>query len=140
MAGHDRDIVDVVVVGVGGEVEVVGAEVVGTVVVDVVTLLEVVVGLPGVVVVELETGVVVVELPPIVVVELPGVKDVQGLRLRRAPSRFGEVVFGPPVVFADPDDVGRLEASCGGNLALASREVAVFAADSKLMHEEVQAS
>jgi hypothetical protein len=75
-----------------------------------------------------------------ILTELPGVKDVQGLRLRRAPSRFGEIVFGPPAVFADADDVGRLEASCGGNLALASREVAVFAGDSKLMDVEARSS
>jgi hypothetical protein len=63
-----------------------------------------------------------------VLTELPGVVDVQNLRLRRYPSRFGEVVFGPPVIYADPDNAAPLEAPCGGNLTLAPNEVAVFAA------------
>jgi phage-related baseplate assembly protein len=63
-----------------------------------------------------------------VLTELPGVVDVQNLRLRRRPSRFGEVVFGPPVIYADPDATTPFEAPCGGNLTLAPNEVAVFAA------------
>ncbi len=63
-----------------------------------------------------------------VLTELPGVVDVQNLRLRRCPSRFGEVVFGPPVIYADPDTTTPFEAPCGGNLTLAPNEVAVFAA------------
>lgn len=70
--------------------------------------------------------------------ELPGVKDVQNLRLRRGPSRFGEVVFGPPVVFANGDDLAQLEAPCGGNITLAENEVAVFADGSGLMDLETQ--
>ncbi len=64
--------------------------------------------------------------------ELTGVTDVQSLRLRRSPSRFGEVVFGAPVVFANASAISQIEASCGGNLTLATYEVAVFAADSNL--------
>jgi len=63
---------------------------------------------------------------------LPGVIDVQNLRLRRCPSRFGEVVFGVPVVFAAPDNLAQIEMACGGNLTLAANEVAVFAGDSNL--------
>jgi hypothetical protein len=63
-----------------------------------------------------------------VLTELPGVVDVQNLRLRRYPSRFGEVVFGPPVIYADPANAAPFEAQCGGNLTLAPNEVAVFAA------------
>ena len=63
--------------------------------------------------------------------------DVQNLRLRRCPSVYGEVVFGAPVVYADPTDIAQLEAPCGGNLTLASNEVAVFAADSTLTDLEV---
>jgi uncharacterized phage protein gp47/JayE len=69
-------------------------------------------------------------------VEVAGVADVQNLRLRRCPSLFGEVVFGPPVVYADPSDIAQLEAACGGNLTLASNEVAVFDNDSNLMDLE----
>jgi uncharacterized phage protein gp47/JayE len=69
--------------------------------------------------------------------ELPGVVDVQNLRLRRCPSRFGEVVFGPPVVYADPSNIARIEAPCGGNLVLAANEVASFVDDSNLLDLEV---
>ena len=72
-----------------------------------------------------------------ILAELSGVVDVQNLRLRRCPSVYGEVVFGPPVVYADPTDIAQLEAPCGGNLTLASNEVAVFAADSSLTDLEV---
>lgn len=67
-----------------------------------------------------------------VLTELPGVVDVQNLRLRRCPSRFGEVVFGPPVIYADPNNIMPFEASCGGNLTLAPNEVAVFAAGNEV--------
>ncbi len=63
-----------------------------------------------------------------VLTELPGVVDVQNLWLRRSPSRFGEVVFGPPVIYTDPDNISPFEAPCGGNLSLAPNEVAVLAA------------
>ncbi|SRR5579883_709006 len=75
-----------------------------------------------------------------VLTEVAGVSDVQNLRLRRCPSLFGEVVFGPPVVYADPDNIAQLEAPCGGNLTLASNEVAVFDNDSSLMDLEVTSS
>ena len=74
-----------------------------------------------------------------VLTELPGVTDVQDLRLRRAPSRFGEVVFGPPVMYANNDRIAQIEAPSGGNLELAANEVAVFAAGSTLTSLEVQA-
>ncbi len=64
--------------------------------------------------------------------ELPGVTDVQSLRLRRAPPRFGEITFGPPALFGDPADITAIEASCGGNLALTQIEVAVFDPTSNL--------
>jgi phage-related baseplate assembly protein len=67
-----------------------------------------------------------------VLTELPGVVDVQNLRLRRCPSRFGEVVFGPPVIYADPNATAPFEAPCGGNLTLAPNEVAVFAAPNEV--------
>jgi uncharacterized phage protein gp47/JayE len=67
-----------------------------------------------------------------VLTELPSVSDVQNLRLRRCPSQFAAVVFGPPVVFANADDISQIEMPCGGNLVLTSTEVAVFAADSNL--------
>jgi len=70
--------------------------------------------------------------------ETTGVKDVQDLRLRRCPPRFGEIVCGPPAVFGNEVDIANLEAPCGGNLILAPREVAVFAADSPLMDVEVR--
>jgi uncharacterized phage protein gp47/JayE len=73
-----------------------------------------------------------------ILTELPGVKDVQSLRLRRGPSRFGEVVFGAPVVFANGDDLARLEAPCGGNIVLAENEVAVFDGGSGLMDLETR--
>jgi hypothetical protein len=72
-----------------------------------------------------------------VLTELPGVADVQNLRLRRCPSQFGEVVFGRPVIFANPEDIAQIEMPCGGNLTLAANEVAVFAADSNLTDLEV---
>ena len=74
-----------------------------------------------------------------VLTELPGVTDVQDLRLRRAPSRFGEVVFGPPVTYTNNERISQIEAPSGGNLTLAANEVAVFAAASSLTSLEVQA-
>jgi hypothetical protein len=72
-----------------------------------------------------------------ILTELSGVADVQNLRLRRCPSRFGEVVFGPPVVFANPQNLAQIEMPCGGNLVLTATEVAVFAADSNLTDLDV---
>ncbi len=70
-------------------------------------------------------------------IETPGVKDVQDLRLRRCPPRFGEISCGPPAVFGNDADIAHLEEPCGGNLTLAPREVAVFAVDSPLLDVEV---
>ncbi len=64
--------------------------------------------------------------------ELPGVTDVENLRLRRAPPRYGEITFGPPPKFGDPTNITAIEASCGGNLTLAQNEVAVFDPTSNL--------
>lgn len=64
--------------------------------------------------------------------ELPGVTDVENLRLRRAPPRYGEITFGPPATFGDPNDTVAIEASCGGNLTLTQTEVAVFDSTSTL--------
>jgi hypothetical protein len=72
-----------------------------------------------------------------VLTELPGVTDVQNLRLRRCPSRFGEVVFGPPVIYADPNNATPFETACGANLTLAANEVAVPASGSNLFDLEV---
>jgi uncharacterized phage protein gp47/JayE len=68
-----------------------------------------------------------------ILTETSGVRNVQELRLRRCPPRFGEVVCGPPTVFGDDADIAALEAPCGGDIVLAPTEVAVFAADSPLM-------
>jgi hypothetical protein len=73
-----------------------------------------------------------------VLTELPGVADVQNLRLRAAPPRFGETVFGPPATFGDPTDIAAFEAPCGGNLSLTSTQVAVFDGGSALT--DLQAS
>ena len=76
-----------------------------------------------------------------VLTELPGVADVQNLRLRRAPPRFGEVVYGAvnglPPIFGNPADIAAIEAPCGANLALAATEVAVFDGLSNLTDLEV---
>jgi Baseplate J-like protein len=72
-----------------------------------------------------------------ILTELSGVADVQNLRLRRCPTRFGEVVFGPPVVFASPQNLAQIEMPCGANLVLTATEVAVFAADSNLTDLEI---
>jgi len=68
-----------------------------------------------------------------ILTQLPGVLNVQELRLRRCPPRFGEIVCGTPAIFGNDIDIGAIEAPCGGDLELAPREVAVFAADSPLM-------
>jgi hypothetical protein len=73
-----------------------------------------------------------------ILAEMPGVTDVQDLRLRRCAPRFGEVVCGVPTRFANDTDLANLEAPCGGNLTLDPREVAVFDADSPLFDAEVQ--
>jgi uncharacterized phage protein gp47/JayE len=70
--------------------------------------------------------------------ELSGVADIQNLRLRRAPPRFGEVVFGPPATFGDPGDITAIELPCGGNLTLAATEVAVYDGASNLSVIEIK--
>ena len=65
-----------------------------------------------------------------ILAETPGVRNVQDLRLRRCPPRFGEIVCGPPATFGDDADIAALEAPCGGDMRSPRREVAVFAADS----------
>jgi uncharacterized phage protein gp47/JayE len=71
-------------------------------------------------------------------VEIPGVKDVQNLHLRRCPPRFGEVACSPLTRFGNEINIADLEADCGENLPLNPHEVAVFAADSPLLAVEVQ--
>ena len=61
-----------------------------------------------------------------VLTELAGVADVQNLHLRAVPPIYGEIVFGAPATFGDPADIAAFEASCGGNLTLTSKQVAVF--------------
>ena len=65
--------------------------------------------------------------------EIPGVRNVLDLRLRRCPPRFGEIVCGPPARFGDDADSAAFEAPVGGDLALAPREVASVSADSPLL-------
>lgn len=62
----------------------------------------------------------------------PGVLDVQGLHLRRYPSRFGGINFGGGLFRDAPE-----EAAVGENLALAPDEIAVFGTDSGLVDIEV---
>ncbi|MDT5293173.1 MAG: hypothetical protein QOJ76_53 [Acidobacteriota bacterium] len=62
----------------------------------------------------------------------PGVLDVQGLHLRRYPSRFGGINFGGGLFRDAPEEV-----AVGENLALAPDEIAVFGVDSELMDIEV---
>jgi hypothetical protein len=66
------------------------------------------------------------------IADLPGVVDVQGLRLRRLPATFGRVLFGT-VPFQNMD----LEADPGANLAMGPREIAQFNIDSGLIQIEV---
>ena len=74
-----------------------------------------------------------------VLTELPGVTDVQISGSAERRHDFGEVVFGPPVMYANNDRIAQIEAPSGGNLELAANEVAVFAAGSTLTSLEVQA-
>jgi hypothetical protein len=63
-----------------------------------------------------------------ILAEIPNVLNVQNLRLRRCPPRFGEIVCGPPARFGDDTNIAAIEAACGGDIALAPTEVAAFAA------------
>ena len=63
-----------------------------------------------------------------ILAEIPNVLNVQNLRLRRCPPRFGEIVCGPPARFGDDTDIAHIESPCGGDITLAPTEVAVFAA------------
>lgn len=63
---------------------------------------------------------------------LPGVLDVQGLRLRRYPSRFGAINFGGGLFRNAPE-----EAAVGENLALAPDEIAVLELESELIDVDV---
>ncbi|WP_432828758.1 baseplate J/gp47 family protein [Dactylosporangium sp. CA-092794] len=56
-------------------------------------------------------------------VEQPGVLDVQGLHLRRAPAAFGRITFG-----AVPQQTVLAEAAVGENLVMGPTELAVLAA------------
>jgi hypothetical protein len=56
---------------------------------------------------------------------VPGVVDVQDLQLSRCPPRFGVVVFCKQLAFQDQPIV----ATCGENITLATREIAVIAPD-----------
>jgi hypothetical protein len=62
----------------------------------------------------------------------PGVLDVQGLHLRRYPSRFGGINFGGGLFRDAPE-----EAAVGENLTLAPDEIAIFGVDSELVDIEV---
>jgi uncharacterized phage protein gp47/JayE len=59
------------------------------------------------------------------VMGVPGVVDIQGLRLSRCPPRFGVVVFCKQLAFQDRPIV----AGCGENITLATREIADVAPD-----------
>ena len=63
-----------------------------------------------------------------ILAEMPNVLNVQDLHLRRCPPRFGEIVCGPPARFGNDTNIAAIEAPCGGDIALAPTEVAVFAA------------
>lgn len=63
---------------------------------------------------------------------LPGVLDVQGLRLRRYPSRFGAINFDGGLFRNAPE-----EAAVGENLALAPDEIAVLELESELIDVDV---
>jgi hypothetical protein len=62
----------------------------------------------------------------------PGVLDVQGLHLRRYPSRFGGINFGGGLFRDAPE-----EAPIGENLTLAPDEIAIFGIDSELIDIEI---
>ncbi len=70
-----------------------------------------------------------------VMMDVPGVIDVRDLRLVRCPPRYGRVVFCKELEFQDK----AIEASCGDNIVLDTREIAVFKPDSDLIQLEVQA-
>jgi hypothetical protein len=63
---------------------------------------------------------------------IPGVLDVQGLRLRRCPSLFGQINFGGGLFRNTPE-----EAAVGENLNLAPDEIAIFNSDSTLIDIQV---
>jgi uncharacterized phage protein gp47/JayE len=65
--------------------------------------------------------------------QVPGVIDVRDLRLLRCPPRYGRVVFCKELAFQDQ----AMEAGCGDNIGLDTREIAVFASDSALLQIEV---
>lgn len=66
--------------------------------------------------------------------DVPGVIDVRGLRLLRCPPRYGRVIFCKQLEFQDE----AIEASCGDNIVLDTREIAVFKPDSDLIQLKVQ--
>lgn len=70
------------------------------------------------------------------VMGVPGVVDVQDLRLSRRPPRFGVVVFCKQLKFQDQP----ILAGCGENLTLATREIAEIAPDGLDFTSEVVAS
>jgi uncharacterized phage protein gp47/JayE len=70
-----------------------------------------------------------------VMMEVPGVIDVRDLRLLRCPPLYGRVIFCKELKFQDT----AIEASCGDNIILETREIAVFKPDSDLIQLEVQA-
>lgn len=65
----------------------------------------------------------------------PGVIDVQGLHLRRAPAAFGRVTLGGVTFRTDV-----LEAAVGENLAMAPTELAVFRPDSPINAVDLEPS
>jgi uncharacterized phage protein gp47/JayE len=67
--------------------------------------------------------------------DVPGVIDVRDLRLLRCPPRYGRVVFCKALEFQDET----IEAGCGDNVILDTREIAVLKPDSDLFQLEVQA-
>jgi hypothetical protein len=68
-----------------------------------------------------------------VAMKVPGVIDIRDLRLLRCPPRYGRVIFCKELKFQDQ----AFEASCGDNIVLGTREIAVFKADSDLNQLEV---
>jgi hypothetical protein len=69
------------------------------------------------------------------VMSVPGVVDVQDLRLSRCPPRFGVVVFCKQLTFQDQP----IEVSCGENITLATREIAEVTPDGLAFTFEVVA-
>jgi uncharacterized phage protein gp47/JayE len=70
------------------------------------------------------------------VMSVPGVVDVQDLRLSRCPPRFGVVVFSKQLAFQDQP----IMAACGENLTLETGEIAVVAPDGLELAFEVVAT